>query len=529
MTMHIDPQDIRQLSSSSSNSLASIKRGIEKESLRADSNYALAQSQHPSSLGSALCNSWLTTDFSEALIEFVTPTFESSRAAIEHLNTLHQFAIPRLDNSEILWPSSLPCILPSDNEIPLARFGSSNSGQMKTAYRRGLGHRYGRAMQTVAGIHYNFSLPQTFWEQEYAHAGQAWQEKSLQEYINFRYLALIRNFRRSYWLLIYLFGASPVADPSFAQGRAHTLDTLSTGDIYKPYATSLRMGDLGYQSKAQESLFVCYNQLDSYLTTLRCAIKTTYPPYSDIGVKVDGEYQQLSDSILQIENEFYSPIRPKRVTQSGQTPANALTEHGIEYIEVRCLDLDPFEPSGISEDCAAFLDTFLVGCLMADSPLCDEIEFRQIADNQKLVVDSGRLPGLKLKRRVAGQTQTIALQQWSEEILEHLSSVAELLDDVNGQSNHSAALKNAAVKISDPTKTPSAQVLATLQESGMTHIAFAGELSKKHQAFFANQSVNTEEIADLASRAKKSLALQLEIESADTISFDEFLKNYFLQ
>jgi glutamate--cysteine ligase len=212
----------------------------------------------------------------------------------------------------------------------------------------GLAHRYGRRMQTISGIHYNWSLPGVSSEQ---------------------YFALIRNFRRHAFLLLYLFGASPAVCSSFVAGRQHELQTLSDGTMYMPHGTSLRMGRLGYQSDAQASLAVSYNSLDGYGASLQDALTRPYPAYEAVGIRnPGGDYNQLATSLLQIENEFYGTIRPKRVIYPGERPLHALRERGVEYVEVRLMDLDPFEPVGINAQTMRFLDVFLLHCLLSDSP-----------------------------------------------------------------------------------------------------------------------------------------------------------------
>ena len=512
--------------SKSSPYFASIQRGIEKESLRIDQNGQLALSPHPQQLGSALCNSWLTTDFSESLVEFVTPVHSDIDKLIGQLTNLHHYTISNLDNNEILWPNSMPGILPADEKIPLANYGTSNIGLMKTAYRRGLGHRYGRAMQCVAGIHYNFSMPVNYWHFEAEHNGI--QPTSYKNYISERYLDLVRNFRRNYWLLFYLFGASPIADPSFVQGREHNLNVLKTKDLYSPYATSLRMGDLGYQSKAQQSLFVCYNHLLTYIQTLRSGLKTPYQPYQQYGVEVDGIYQQLSTSILQIENEFYSPIRPKRVTLSGQTPAKALADEGVEYIEVRCLDLDPNEPNGISKNTVSFLDVFLLTSLLSDSPECNEKEFKAIAENQSRVVNSGRKPNLTLIDSVDNYAEK-PLKEFANALLDQMAIVAKLLDDKGTATNYSDSILNARNAVADVSKTPSAKILSKVQDQNIALTELSLELAAEHKNKLLATPLDKVEIDKLDLSVIQSYQKQKEIEQNDEISFAQYLENYFSQ
>ncbi|MDO8373639.1 MAG: glutamate--cysteine ligase, partial [Polaromonas sp.] len=305
--------------------LKGMRRGIEKESLRAQPGGALALTPHPAALGSALTHPCITTDFSESQVELVTAAHkglgDGADAALRELTQIHQFTYRAMQavGDEMLWVSSMPCGLPTDETIPIARFGSSNVGRAKSVYRMGLSHRYGRRMQTISGIHYNWSLPDVTSEQ---------------------YFALIRNFRRHAFLLLYLFGASPAVCSTFVAGRQHELQQLSGSTMYMPHGTSLRMGRLGYQSDAQASLAVSYNSLEGYGASLQDALTRPYPAYEAVGIQnPGGDYNQLAPTLLQIENEFYGTIRPKRVIFPGERPLHALRERGVEYIEVRLMDL----------------------------------------------------------------------------------------------------------------------------------------------------------------------------------------------
>ena len=228
------------------------RRGIEKEGLRVSrDHYRISQLPHPIALGSALTHSSITTDYSEALLEFITGVHDTPEAALEELFNLHAFTSQSLPD-EIIWSASMPGELFGEHDIPIANYGSSNIGTMKRVYRNGLGARYGRAMQAIAGIHYNFSLPETFWEQSIEHAGAS---VSLKEWRTEGYLALIRNFQRRLWLLNFLTGSSPAISRSFITGQppSHLIPGQS-GTLISDHATSLRMGDLGYTSSAQDGL-----------------------------------------------------------------------------------------------------------------------------------------------------------------------------------------------------------------------------------------------------------------------------------
>lgn len=505
--------------------LSGILRGVEKESLRVTPEGCMALSGHPASLGSALTHPQITTDFSEALMEFITPPSHLLSTLLEQLTGLHTFTYQQIGN-ELLWSHSMPCMVGNNDDIPVALYGSTNRGKMKTIYRVGLGHRYGRVMQTVAGVHYNFSLPGSFWAFMHQHEGSV---EELDQYTTRRYFDLIRNFRRHYWLLLYLFGASPAICRSFVKGRQHNLQMLGDDEhtLHLPYATSLRMGDLGYQSKAQESLFVCYNTLDSYVQTLSTAIATPYGPYEEVGIQdAEGNFKQLNAGLLQIENEFYSAIRPKRTAQKGETALTALCQRGVEYIEVRCLDIDPFSPTGVSAEQIRFLDTFLVFCTLQESPYCGIAEFQNILSNQKTVVTEGRRPGVELTTPAGDK---VPLQTWGQELLEALLPIAELLDQVHGGEDYQQAWAAQSAKIADPQKTPSGRVLQELREQKITFHQWAKRQAQTHRDTLLKQTLSPQQEKRYSDMAEESLALQAEEERHPQADFADYLQDYYEQ
>ncbi|PUA28718.1 MAG: glutamate--cysteine ligase [Cellvibrio sp. 79] len=507
-------------------SLRGILRGLEKESLRVTPQGTLAQTDHPLALGSALTHPHITTDYSEALMEFITEPFGDVEPLLAQLDNIHRYTYAQLASShERLWPASMPCTLGADNEIPVARYGTSNSGTMKTIYRIGLGHRYGRSMQTIAGIHYNFSLPDDFWRVLQTHKKN---QQSLQDFKTDSYFGLIRNFRRNFWLLIYLFGASPAVCSCFVKDRNHQLQPFPAAaqTHYLPYATSLRMGDLGYQSDAQKSLVVNYNNLNDYLKTLCGAITQSHPAYEDIGVKDSaGNYQQLNTSLLQIENEFYSSIRPKRTTARGETALQALRLRGVEYVEVRCVDLNPYEPLGITVEQMQVMDAFLLYCLLSDSPATDEREFYQGQENQKRIVNRGREAGLTLLR---GDDQP-AMSEWALEIIYGSMACARLLDQAKGGEAYQHALRQQIEKIDDPSLTPSARVLRDMLDKNQSFYMHTLALAEQHRAYFATRQLDDPMHINFTGMSHKSLEEQRALENRSEVSFDEYLENYYAQ
>lgn len=507
-------------------SLLGILRGLEKESLRVTPAGTLAQTDHPQALGSALTHPHITTDYSEALLEFITDPFGDVEHLVAQLDDIHRYTYAQLaTNHERLWPASMPCTLGTDDEIPVARYGSSNSGTMKTVYRIGLGHRYGRSMQTIAGIHYNFSLPDEFWRVLQAHKGN---QQSLQDFKTDSYFGLIRNFRRNFWLLIYLFGASPAVCSCFIKGRNHQLQPFPAAEQthYLPYATSLRMGDLGYQSDAQKSLVVNYNNLNDYLKTLCGAITQSHPAYEHIGVKDGaGNYQQLNTSLLQIENEFYSSIRPKRTTARGETALQALRLRGVEYIEVRCVDLNPYEPLGITIEQMQVMDAFLLYCLLSDSPATDEREFYQGQENQKRIVNQGRDPALTLLRG----DESVAMSSWAQEIIRGSMACAQLLDQAKGGETYQLALQQQIAKLDDPSLTPSARVLRDMLDQRQSFYAHSLALAEQHRGYFATRELDGSARHRFMAMSQKSLQEQEALEARHEVSFDQYLENYYSQ
>ena len=492
--------------------------GIERECLRVTDEGRLAQTPHPEALGSALTNEQITTDYSESLLEFITPALPDPADTLANLDKIHRFAYSKLGN-EYLWSPSMPCPLPAEEDIPIAYYGTSNIGQLKYVYRKGLALRYGKTMQCIAGIHYNFSLPEKLWPLLKEAEGFVGTDR---DYQSSAYIALIRNFRRYSWLLMYLFGASPALDAGFLRGRSHQLEQLDPDTLYLPYATSLRMSDLGYQSNAQAGLTPCYNDLVSYTDSLRKAVATPYAPYVEIGTHQDGEWVQLNTNILQIENEYYSNIRPKRVTYTGERPIQALVARGIQYVEVRCLDINPFLPMGIDLPESQFLDAFLLYCALNDSPLLTNTSCGNATSNFLSVVKEGRRPGLQLQR----DGHSVDLKEWAGELLEKIAPLAAMLDQSHGGDAHSNALDAQLAKVRDPSLTPSAQVLAAMAEHKESFSQFSLRQSQVHAEFFRSEPLNGDDQAKFEDRARSSLAEQIELEQNEVGDFDVFVGAY---
>ncbi len=502
---HADASLLQRLDALSPDKLQGIRRGLEKESLRAQPSGSLALTPHPAALGSALTHPHITTDFSESQVELITGVHAGVEACLDELTEVHQFTYRTLrdQGDEMLWVSSMPCGLPTDETIPIGRYGASNVGRAKSVYRMGLGHRYGRRMQTISGIHYNWSMPGVSSEE---------------------YFGLIRNFRRHAFLLLYLFGASPAVCSSFVAGRQHELQQLNERTMYMPYGTSLRMGRLGYQSDAQASLAVSYNSLDGYAASLHEALTRPYPAYQAVGVRgTGGDYNQLATSLLQIENEFYGTIRPKRVIYPGERPLHALRERGVEYVEVRLLDLDPFVPVGITAQTMRCIDVFLLHCLLSDSPPDSPQEIIALAHNQHRVAARGREPGLLLER--AGKE--VLLTEWGADLLSQCRPIAAALDAVHGGTLYRDALLAAEAALAKPELLSSARVLQAMQRDHQNgFVPFIAAQSVQTRESLLNLPFTAEQEARFSAMTAQSVQAQKAIEAADTMPFDVYLPQY---
>jgi glutamate--cysteine ligase len=496
------------------------RKGVEKESLRVTRAGHIVDTPQPRALGSALTNEHITTDYSEALIELVTPPFRTSWELLQYLLDLHQFVYRHLGD-ELLWATSMPCALHGDASIPIAQYGSSNIARMKTVYRHGLGLRYGRVMQAISGVHFNYSFPEKFWE---AYAALRGSRTFDAHFISTSYFELLRNYRRLGWIVLYLFGVSPVVCKSFMRDRDVHLPELTAGTLYEPYATSLRMSDIGYRNRNQSGLAVSVNSLDEYVRDLTRAITTPHPAYEALGIKLNGEYQQLNANILQIENEYYSFIRPKRVANSGERSTKALQRAGVEYVEVRALDVSAFDPVGVNQNKLRFLEAFLTLCLFKESPLIADDEQEALDQNHLTVARRGREPDLTLWR----DGESVPLRDWAHEIIDSLTGICEVLDRGDPARPYAHALAVQAGKIDNVALTPSARLMTELVTSNESFFELALRMSMMHKEYFLGlYSPNEGRLAEFAREASQSLEKQRNIEATDNETFEKYLARYF--
>lgn len=499
-------------------------RGIERESLRMKSDGFLSQKDHPQGLGSALTHPHITTDYSEALMEFITPPQPSIGDALNYLADIHAVVHRQLENDEKLWPLSMPCMLDdSDESIRLAQYGSSNIGRFKTLYRHGLGVRYGRRMQTISGVHYNLSFPDHLFEALQANEkDESLKALSLQDYRSHRYFGLIRNFIRLTPLVMFLVGASPSVCQCFMTGREHHLLPLLKGTLFLPYATALRMGRFGYQNSAQKQLGIHYNDMNDYLEGLQKAVKTPYAQFSRLGLNdADGEPIQINDHVLQIENEYYSLVRPKQVPQAGETPSEALQKRGVGYVELRAVDVNPYSSIGIDETTAGFLETLALYCLLQDSPALLEAEQEIVEQNQAEVVNRGRAPNAAILE----QGQSYAIEDWCRKHMDAMLPLANLLDSGYSTQLYSNALTAMLARVDDVDQTLSAKMIEDTIEQGGTW-GFGSFMAHQHTDAYEQHELSAERLAYFENAAQQSMHALQQLEQDVGPSFDAYLANY---
>jgi len=481
-------------------------RGIERETLRVSKDGSISKRPHPKSLGSALTNPYITTDFAEALIELVTPKFDNVDDLYSCLQDLHVFTAQNIDEDEFLWAHSMPCRIDKESDINIANYGSNNSGMLKHIYRKGLRVRYGSIMQCVSGIHYNFSID----EKSYCDLlGSAYS----QEAVDNLYLGLIRNFKRNFWFILAQLGASPVADKSYVLDRDHNLEKLNANDVFLPEATSLRMSNIGYQSPIQTSLGIRYNSLDGFIESVKKGIKMSHIEFNRLGLFDNrGNRQQISDGIIQIENELYDTIRPKRTSPNGLRPANALKEHGIEYVEIRGVDISPNALGGISKDQMHFLDLFLIHCFITRSSELTDKENIRLQKNHTDMVSSGQ----NNSTVISYKGKEISSGEAMVDLINELSLLAKTLDgDTKTYEN--------ALRAITTNKNQSAAIFSSLAKGKDFHDIALEKSIQNTDELRQNKSLD---LNYLKIESEESLKRFQEIEDDPQKNIEAYVKQY---
>lgn len=463
--------------------------GVERETLRVTEKGMLAKTKHPSTLGSKLKHPSITNDFAEAQLELITEPYTSLKTVEEHLKELHLVAHGEI-GSELLWPLSMPSTLP--RTVPIADFGASEEGKLKTLYRKGLVHRYGQNMQLISGIHYNISYDDAFFRSLHTSFKSTLSEEAFRSET---YLHIARNVLRYGWIITYLYGASPTCADSFGAKGLHKFGPKTR---YLPHATSLRMSNHGYYSRIQQQLGISYNSKDAFIETMQHALTTKSPSYARIK-------EQLNSNILQYEGEWYTRVRPKPSLETLQTK-------GIEYLELRSIDIDPFHPLGIGRCQMQFLELFLLFCLVKKSPPLTESEIKTLCKNQNDVALHGRHPGVHI---MEGRVLK-PIGQVAKTLIRALEKMSHLLPVCDIESFFAA--------VDDPEKTLSGKIMQVMQEENHTHESFGLKQASEHRAFYEKKVLPKavqKEYKEIAEESVLEERLQIQNESVGLFGYED--------
>jgi glutamate--cysteine ligase len=504
------------LSSAVKDTLSFGKFGIEKESLRIIQSQ-ITQSTHPKKIGSALCNRYITTDFSESQLELITPPLSDKTAGLEFLDHIHHFVSHNI-NKEILWPFSMPPTIKSEQDLPIADYGISNLGLFKQLYRKGLSHRYGRSMQAISGVHYNYSLPDSIFHSSFFEDHQ----------LDFRairsdsYFRMLRNIYRMNWLVIYLFGASPVLTKDLLAKNTEPIQKLDNQTYYLPYATSLRMSDFGYQNLLRAALNISSDSLNDYISDLNMATSTISEDFQNIDTQNNTNQLQINANLLQTEDEYYAVARSKSNIISNQRLTSKLKKGGVDFIELRSLDLNPFSRIGIDEETVYFLEVFLIYCFLTTSHLINKDELKTTKDNDSLVAKRGRDPSLLLQKDQA----SISLQEWGKQIVDEMTPIAELLD--GEETVYRNMMCKIASKIKDPDQTLSGLLLDKIITEKVDFIDLGNSIGETNKQHYLDLEKSANPNWDrLEKEAIDSMSQQSTLEEEQNESFESFVADYF--
>ncbi|WED55596.1 bifunctional glutamate--cysteine ligase GshA/glutathione synthetase GshB [Exiguobacterium profundum] len=364
--------------------ITSGKFAIEREMLRVTSEGTLAVTKHPKALGHKATHPYITTDFSESQIELVTPTFPTIEAAHHFLETLYDITALNIGD-ERLWPQSMPCALPEGGTIPLADFGVS--GIEASRYREHLLQKYGAKKQLISGIHFNFSFSDEMLSALYE--GSPEQNRHFKDHL---YLKLVRQYLRMRWLIVYLLGATPAVHASYEERCVSQMQALHVDTFSNKQALSYRNSDCGYTN-----------------------VEPLYPNYATLSSYIDDVKRFIAKGEIANPNELYSPIRLK--TSKGGNDLNQLEAHGIDYIEIRNIDLNPFEKTGIARSDLRFLHLFLL--YLTFTKETSHVDWQAEAyNNQQRVAKEGMSPASILTR----DGYAIPLHTYATELLDAIDS-----------------------------------------------------------------------------------------------------------
>ncbi|WP_343183925.1 glutamate--cysteine ligase [Buchnera aphidicola (Ceratovacuna keduensis)] len=445
-----------------------IYRGIERESIRIDENGNFSKKLHPKKLGSSLTHKWITTDFSENLIEFVSPKTKNINELKKFLKDIYIYTIKNL-NKEMLWPLSIPPYYPKNEKIiKIAKYGNSIIGKKKELYRIGLKNRYGTYKNIISGIHYNFSFSSKFWK-KYIN-----KKKINKNMISKGYMHIIRNYYRFGYFISYVFGASPYISKKIKTKNKIKINKYYLKEkediLFSKWSTSLRNSKFGNYNNIKKKINIKFNSLSEYIKKVKKALNTKDKDFK----KIKNKKQQINDNIIQLENELYIQIRPKQNTKKNETQLNALEKRGIKYIEIRSLDINPFSNIGIKKYQIFFLDLFLIWCISKKSPYIKKCEMKKINKNWENICIKGKKPGQKIY--INNKKKTFI--KISLKILKKIKKIAKILDSNTNSKEYEKACNKVKKILKNKKLTYSSKILNNIKKSNIK--TFGLKISKKY-------------------------------------------------
>ncbi|BGI51505.1 MAG: glutamate--cysteine ligase [Buchnera aphidicola (Ceratovacuna japonica)] len=481
-----------------------IYRGIERESIRIDKNGNFSKKMHPKSLGEPLTHKWITTDFSENLIELITPKIKNVNELITFLKDIYTYTIKNLD-SEMLWPLSIPPYYPkNENIIKIAKYGNSYEGRKKELYRIGLKNRYGTYKNIISGIHYNFSLSIEFWKKYNK------KKKINKNIISKGYMHIIRNYYRFGHLISYIFGSSPYISKkinikkSIYKKKYYLKENKDI--LYSKWSTSLRNSNIINNNNIKKKINIKFNSLSEYIKKVKKALNTKDKEFKKIKNTKKDKKKQINNNIIQLENELYIQIRPKQNTKKDETQLNALEKRGIKYIEIRSLDVNPFSYIGIKKYQILFLDLFLIWCTLTKSPYIKKKEMKKININWENICIKGKKPGQKV---YIYKRKEIFIKNGLK-ILKEIKKIAKILDSNTKLKEYEKSCKKIKKILKNRELTYSSRITKILKKNGIKN--FGLKISKKYLKKNINNKIKKKNKINLIKEKNESIIKKIIID-----------------
>ena len=439
--------------------------GFEKESQRVHADGSVVTTPHPKSFGSRSYHPYIQTDFAESQLELITPPNKKVEDSLRWLSAIHEVVLRSLPDDEYIFPLSMPAGLPPAEKIKVAQLDDPAD----VAYREHLVKSYGTYKQMVSGIHYNFQLDadliQTLFKAQSEY-------QSAVEFQNDLYLKMAKNFLRYQWILLYLLSATPIVDRNYFKDGISPL---------KPnqYVRSLRSSQYGYVNAPE--IIVSYDSVEKYVETLE---------------------HWVAEGKLIAEKEFYSNVRLR-----GAKKAREFLDKGIQYLEFRLFDLNPFEPYGINLEDAKFIHHFILLMIWLD----------ETADQQAVELGKARLAEVAWEDP---RSQT-AYRAEGEAILNQLLI---MLEQIGAEDEIARIVKDKLAQFIDPEQTLCGRLVNALEHAGgYQRLGAELALRNKQQAFERFYALSAFDNMELSTQALLFDLIQKGIKTEILDENDQFL------